>query len=101
MTILLPLRFPISPGNSKFHPQTELSSRPERSVVERSAVPLIGSHRGSLALSCSSITARLHLVLLYVLWTQFAPHSWILRCQDGAVDHPQGLDRRGVILEAA
>jgi hypothetical protein len=28
----------ISPGNGEFNPQTELSSRPERSVVERSAV---------------------------------------------------------------
>jgi hypothetical protein len=28
----------IFPGNAEFYPQTKLSSRPERSVVERSAV---------------------------------------------------------------
>ncbi len=30
-------------GNAKFYPQTELSSRPERSVVERSAFSFLGS----------------------------------------------------------
>jgi hypothetical protein len=40
MTILLQLRFRISPENGEFHPHTELSSRPERSVVARSAVSL-------------------------------------------------------------
>jgi hypothetical protein len=38
MTILLQLRFCTSPGKAESYPQTELSSRPERSVVERSAV---------------------------------------------------------------
>jgi hypothetical protein len=38
MTILLQLRFCVSPGKRGINPQTELSSRPERSVVERSAV---------------------------------------------------------------
>jgi hypothetical protein len=36
-------------GNAKFYPQTELSSRPERSVVERSAVSFFSAHTYSLA----------------------------------------------------
>jgi hypothetical protein len=35
------------PGNAESHPATELSSRPERSEVERSAVSFSGSHTPS------------------------------------------------------
>ena len=52
MTILLQLEFRFSPENGEFHPHTELSSRPERSVVERSAVSLegrIAESRGGVA----------------------------------------------------
>jgi hypothetical protein len=38
MTDLLQLRFPLSHGKAEFYRLTELSSRPERSVVERPAV---------------------------------------------------------------
>src|SRR5271156_2453197 len=48
MTILLQLRFRLSTGNAESYPQTELSSRPERSVVERSAASFLGSHSDSL-----------------------------------------------------
>jgi hypothetical protein len=33
MTILLQLKLRISPGNAEFYPQTELSSRPERTRI--------------------------------------------------------------------
>jgi hypothetical protein len=41
MTILLQRRFRLSPGNPEFYPQTGLSSRPERSVVEKSVVSFL------------------------------------------------------------
>jgi hypothetical protein len=39
MTILLQLRFRIFLGNAEFSPQTELSSRPERTRISCHAAP--------------------------------------------------------------
>jgi hypothetical protein len=44
ITVPLQLMISCSSGNAEFYPQTELSSRPERSVVERSAVFLSVTH---------------------------------------------------------
>src|SRR5271156_3713157 len=74
MTILLQLRFRLSTGNAESYPQTELSSRPERSVVERSAVSFLAAHADSKAPGYASRSLFSQVLFFKVrTWTQEIP----------------------------